>query len=376
MPHRSIRRSTPAMLTMLAAALCVLVGCSGGAGRIGTVDIERMNHEGFAEVGYRIEWVGFAEMGRRGTVRFFDAFDDVLVVHDSTNVISVLDTSTGERRWSDQVAGRLTRFVGNARSGGQLLVSSEAELFVYDLETSTLTDKQLLRHTVNTKPAVYDGVLVYGSTNGYVIGHLLGSGFTAWVNSFRDGGSISATPLIVGDAVGLISASGEVMFADPTASGSSLGRGKMFEGTSGDPTTHEGNLIVASNDHSIYCFASRNGNQVWRVRTGAPVNATPFVDGDLVCCTIEGDRMVGYDAATGDERWATPGITGTVVGARDGNLLVWNDDLLTALDREDGTIVSSVEIGRVATVVMSGTNDGDLYIVNDRGGVAKMTPTN
>lgn len=361
------------MTTLVIAAAVFLSGCSSGQRDLSS----SVDHDAWASVGYRLAWEGYPEMGEGGRVKFMDLLGDVVVVQDTTNVVSVLEAESGVRRWSDKPARALNKFVGNVRSGDRLYVSSESEVYIYDVKTSTLVDRQNLERVVNTRPIVAQDVLVYGTSGGYVLGHQVSTNVTLWTNSFMDRGSVQADPISVSNLVGLVSQAGGVMFVDPLT-GSSSGRAQVYSGTRVNMAASDDLMFVASTDHSLYAFAAENARQVWRVRTGAPLTHKPTHLEGRVFATLPGSGLTALEAETGTQIWSTDQVAGTVIGLRDDNLMVWNDDsqVMTLLDPRDGSIVNRVPLNGVQDVIAADQADGDLYVVWPRGVVAKFVPRN
>ena len=364
-------RIAAVVLSIVAAILTT--GCAGpDRGPKSQVD-----YDAWAAIGYRLAWEGYPEMGRpNGRVKFFDLFDDVVVVHDTTNIVSVLEAESGVRRWSDKPGANLTKFVGNARWGNRLYVSSESEVFIYDVETSTLVDKQQLARVVNTRPIIAGDVLVYGTSGGFVLGHQVTTAINLWTNSFMDQSSVEADPVMVSNLTGLVSRAGGVMFLDPLAMGSSSGRARIFGGTAVDLAASDTLMYVASTDHSLYAISAVGAQQVWRRRTGAPLMHAPTHIAGRVFCTLPGAGLTALHADTGRVYWSADQIEGTVIGLRDDNLLVWDapSQTMTVVDPEDGSLVNRVALKGVQDVIASQTADGDLYVVWPRGIVARFVP--
>ncbi len=370
--NRSTLTATALTLTLAAAAACLSACGSRQRDRSANVD-----HDAWAAIGYRMAWEGYPEMGSGGSVEFFDLFDDVVVVQDTTSVVSVLEADSGVRRWSDKPARDLVKFVGNVRDGQNLYVSSESEVFIYDVQTSTLKDRQSITRVVNTRPVVAQDILVYGTAGGYVIGHQVSNGIAIWTNSFMNKASVEADPILIGELAGIVSQAGGIMFVDPL-SGSSTGRAQIFGGTSVNTAASDDLMFIASTDHSLYAFAAADARQVWRVRTGAPLQHQPTYIEGRVFATLPASGLTALDSATGRELWNADGVEGTVIGLRNDNLMVWNarTHTMTLLDPRDGSLVNRVPLPGVQDVIVSELADGDLYAVWAKGVVGKFVPRN
>lgn len=327
-------------------------------------------HDEFDALGYRLAWRGFADMTPGHKLERFDVLGDVLVVQDTASVISVLEPVSGVRRWSDQVAGRLTKFLGNVRIDNTLLVTAESELFIFDLPSSTLKAKQPLDRVVNTKPAVVGDILVYGTLSGEILGHNQRSGFRQWGSALR--GSINQDPVMVGSAVGLVSYTGQIIILDGTT-GASTARVSMYDGCNAQPTASVDAMYCASRDHALYAFSS-DGRQLWRFLTDAPIAGTPVYHGSAVYCDLPRLGITALDASTGKKLWNAEGLHGTIVAVRNGRLLAWDGSTATLIDPADGQVVESHALRNISILRADEFVDGNLYAVSPLGVVGKYMP--
>lgn len=383
---RLIRSPRPLLGAALGAlAIALSVGCASN--RPGAVSAGPMietaqsssgsivDHDAYAQLGYRLVWQGYPVMGDRAAVRFFDVFDDVIVMHSAANVITLMETTTGSNRWVREVGTRLDAFVGNTTDNGQLLVSSDNELFMLDMRTGEITDKDNLAVVVSTPPRVVWPIVVYGSGGGEVLGHNLETGFKLWGYKLR--GSITARPVRIGERlVGVVSQEGDVIILDAW-NGSSTLRARIFGGLENNPVGSDDAMYVASLDQSIYGFATRGDTWDWRVRTQNPLRAQPTLLDGVLYVDIPGEGLAAIDPAYGGERiWTNPDAAGAVIGMQDGDLIVFNRERRTAyrIDPERGDLIETVVLQGVERLHMSPNIDGDLFAVSPRGVVSKFTP--
>jgi outer membrane protein assembly factor BamB len=333
--------------------------------------------EQFAKLGYRLEWRGFPTMLPGETVKFLDIFGDVLAVQETAGVVSVIETKSGQTRWSDQVAGRLTKFVGLNREENRLLVSSESEVYFYDLATGNLKNKQELAQVVNTRPAKEGEMLVYGCANGQILGHLVLNGFRAWGSNL--GSSIEADPISIGSGrIAICSNTGDFAIFD-AQSGLSQGRAKMFAGPGAELTASDSAIYVASTDQSLYAFSTDGAAQLWRKRTEMPLKFKPvFHDGKLYCDMgsgrIGGMGITSFEAGSGKENWHNDKVSGEVIALRNKRLIVWDGHTAVTLDPGSGVIIDSVKLENISILKPDTFVDGHLYAVTPTGIIAKLSP--
>ncbi|MBC7772894.1 MAG: PQQ-binding-like beta-propeller repeat protein [Pyrinomonadaceae bacterium] len=374
-----------------AAVFAGIIGCVTGANcMMGCAEkgpqyvspLERANafepeREAYAKLGYRHEWTGFPTMTAGGKVEFFDILGDVVVVQESSSVLSVIEAGNGTSRWSDQVANPLTKFVGNIRDDKRVISCSESEAYFFDIETGALVDKKHLDKVVNTRPVIVDNNLVFGTSLGEIFGQLKAVGFRTWGNTVS--GAIQTNPAVLGSTLGFISSTGEIVMLDG-ATGVSKMRTKIFTGTEADPAASDNMMFVASLDHSLYAFAPSSPTPVWRQRTDTPLRHQPTYHDGAVYCAIDGTGLVAFDSrgSNGNARelWTTPGVTGTVIGLRKGRLLLWTGSEGILIDPADGAIVDRAKLDRVAVLKTDAFVDGSLYAVSEDGVVVKLLPKN
>lgn len=334
-------------------------------------------NEEFAKLGYRLEWRAFPTMLPGEQIRRVELFGDVLAVQESAGVVSVIETRSGQVRWSDQAAGRLTKFLGinrDAKTGDRLILSSESEAFFYDISTGTLKARQKLALVATTKPVQVGDILVYGSGNGQILGHLMLNGFRQWGAGIT--GAIETPLLPIGTGrVAAVSSTGDIAVLDGVT-GISQGRARIFAGPrdgvsmAGSETT----MFVASADHSLYAFNAETAASLWRVRTDAPLNFSPTYHDNRVYCDMGKDGLSCLEANNGKVVWKNPDVHGTVVGIRNKRLLVWDGSKAVTLDMAKGSVVDSVELKNVSMLRVDNFVDGNLYAVSPAGIVAKLSP--
>jgi outer membrane protein assembly factor BamB len=289
-------------------------------------------------------------------------------------VLTVLEARSGERRWSDPVATTLTKFVGTIRDGKRLIVSSQSQAFFYDVETGALQDKQKLAHVVGTRPVQVGPILVYGCTNGQVLGHLLLNGFKQW-GSFLNG-AIETDPVAMGDTglVGIVSSAGDVLILNAAAGGQAQGRSSMYAGTDVPLAASDVMLFVASKDHSLYGFSAEGAGQIWRKRTDAPLKFAPMFFDGKVYCDMGDAGLTCFEAVTGKEVWSDKNVHGTVVAMHNKRLLAWDGATATLVDPADGARVDSANLQNVSIIKTDKFVDGNVYLAAPMGVVTKLVP--
>ncbi len=366
-------------------AIAMVNGCgskrSSSAGTGASYDTPRrsiqggINHDEYARLGYRLVWQGFPVLGDSSSVRFFDVFDEGIVVHSMSNSITFMELTTGANRWVRQIGQPLETFVGNTTDNSQLMVASDNELFILDPRTGEITDKHGLAVVVSTPPRVIWPIVVFGSGGGEVLGHNLQTGFKLWGYKLR--GSITARPVRIGqDLAGVVSQNGDTIIID-TRTGSSTMRARIFGGLSNVPVASDDAMYVASLDQSIYGFATRGSSWDWRVRAQQPLSSQPALLDDVLYVDIPGEGFAALDPAYGGERiWTSEDVSGVLVGMQNEELIVFSRERQKAyrIDPERGDITATIELNNVERMRMVPNVDGDLFAVSPQGVVGKFTP--
>lgn len=332
-----------------------------------------INHEAWAKIGYRLDWIGypFGGKNRRANIIGMAIRDDLVVVQERSSTVTLIEASNGANRWSLDVASPLTRFVDlrfDPADPSRVLVASETEFFTLDVVTGNFVGRDDFEKVVNTS-AVYDGnVAVFGTAAAQVYAHNRVTGLSTW--GFGLSATVEANPVRVGEmAIGVVSQGGEVTFLTPQ--GHLLGRARIFGGVDTNPIADEQRMYVAGLDQSLWAFAP-TGQLAWRFRTPAALTVQPSVHDNVVYCDIPGSGLTAFDAGTGSVLWLAKDTSGTVLAKRNGRLVAWNGRAITTLDPRDGSVVERFDVPGIQRVEAQDFTDGVLYLVSTRGVVARM----
>lgn len=331
-------------------------------------------YESYAAVGYRLDWRGYPTIHPGERITSLASFSDSLAVHESGNALTVMESANGTVRWSSALASRLTRFVGfsrinDPRYGDSLAVASDSEAFVLSTATGTLLARQPFGLVVNVGPLAVGATGVYGTPSGDLIGHHYASGIRMW--TVGASGSYEQPPVRVGDMIGSVTRTGRVLFVD-AATGRLVAGGRVFSGPGAPLASNGVAMYVASVDQSLYAFAP-TGEMLWRHRTSSPLRLAPAATPDAVYCTTDGS-LKAFDAYSGQVIWTAEGVSGTVLGRRQSNLLVWDGTAMMLVDAARGDLIAREILPGVRLIAMSAFEDGDMYVASTSGVVAKFVP--
>lgn len=369
-------------LGLLAAMVGTGVGC-GTTDHTGPeapkdVDDRRaafpINDEDFSKIGYRRDWLGFPTVAARGRIVHVLASKDLVMVQDSGSTATALEASNGERRWANELASPLSRFVGFARTDARVLACGESEIMGLRPDTGDIVFRQRYSRVVNTKPVLLGNLAIFGTASGEVMAHGMGLGFQEW--AFGTGAAISRDPVQVGNNIGVVNDRGEVFFFEP-ATGAIAGRSRaMYNGSAFNPIAAGEFMVVASQDQSIYAFRPGSERPVWQYRSSAKPGSQPVYFNGKVLCEVEGS-IKAFDAKNGAFRWKADGITGEVVAVRKGNLVVQSGTSIIILDAERGDVIERISVPgiyKIFTETPGTLTDGNLYIASTSGLIAKFQP--
>ncbi len=390
---------TSTTLPFLLLAL-VATGCAGltacakypagkplryNSGRAAPLAIYAPKVEEWRAVGYSLDWIGypFPSVDNKDAVTDLVASPAGVIVQERGSVVSLLETNTGQLRWTNQIANNLTRFVGiaidhNAQAGttaaNTIVVASESEVFTLAASTGSIMTRERLARVANTRPVMLGNQIVYGSAAGEVVAHRLVVALKSW--GFLGVGTITADPVQMGETVGFVSQQGDVMFLD-TFEGRLVGRARIFGDLQSNPVTDGETLYLASLDQSVWAIAP-SGEIRWRYRTPSPLRAQPTIladapGGATLYINVPGDGMTALDAQTGKVRWNNTNVGGTVLGLRKGKLVVWEQGTLTLLDPAKGAFVTKIDAPNIAKLTMDNPIDGNLYGITSSNLVVKFS---
>lgn len=336
----------------------------------------RLDDDAFAAIGYRRDWTAFPVVTRGQRIEQLTPAGDVVLVLEGGSTVTALERSNGAQRWANPLANPLTVFVGLDRVGDRVLCSAESDAYQLNIATGQLEARQTFARIVSTPPVVVGRLAIYGTWVGELLAHDLVSGVTAWGNAIwgdAPPGAIERRPVLVGDAVGVVSRNGEVFFAD-ALTGSELGRNRIYGRVATDPVAVDSLMVVASLDQSVYAFSSYGGSQVWRHRTAVPLVHQPVAHGRRVYVTIPGEGLVAFGVDDGRVLWRAGQVEGTVVAVRTGRLVVWDGTTATLVDPATGDAAGRAALPQVRALVAEQFEDGALYAITEHEVVVRLVP--
>jgi outer membrane protein assembly factor BamB len=134
---------------------------------------------------------------------------------------------------------------------------------------------------------------------------------TAWKLDVGKAGHYQFTPALAGNTVIVAGADGTIVRAE-SASGRQVWRVKAgTDLTAG--VGSDGNLIVVGGAKGALLAFDMDGKQLWKAQLSSEILSSPVVGQGVVVARSVDNRIVGFDAATGQKKWtvqrAAPPLT-------------------------------------------------------------------
>ena len=370
----------------LSIALASLAGCSSTqtSSRDEGIDSEstetasasardpwKINHEGWAELGYMWEWTGYPPLAEGAVIDHATAYDDLLTFIGSGSTLSVLEANTGKVRWSRQIDRPTTRFVDPVLRDGILYSASDTELWEVDIKNGNTLDRDSLGTLVNTPPLLMDNLAIFGTLSGELFAFQMTNDFKLW--SYKFDGPIHQPAIDLGEGmIAAISEKGEIRTLDATNAHTGMTT-RIAGGSDTNLLTDYFGLYIASLDQSLYAFDIVDGYRFWRVRSSAPVTVQHTLHEGIVYASTRDQGLMAIDAATGDIVWNNPEIGGWVLTVvDDSELIVYSGFEMLAIDKERGDILARTPLSGVSGIRTDSQVDGNIYVITREGGVSKF----
>ncbi len=374
-------------IPLLITTSALLSGCGGITPNIAPapssiqsrVDAFPIDDAAWGKLGYRRDWSGFPFVSGGAAISFVRPSQDLIVIQETGSTVSVLDANNGNVRWSNTIAGPLTRYVDIARyqdpvRGDVVLAFADSDIRILNSQTGNLITTQRLERVASSAPVIVGDMASFGSPAGEYFAHNLSRGFREW--GFGTGNSIDSQPILVGGVVGMVTQNGSVVFLDPYG-GSAQARTRLFTGLGVSPVTDGALLIAGALDQSIYAIAP-SGNMAWQYRTSAPISVPMSCFSGRVYATVTDSNndsgLLCLDSASGKRVWFTKGVNGTVIATRGSTLLVRTSSGITTIDAKRGDVLERIALPGVRSITPDTAADGNLYVASDSGVIVKFVP--
>jgi len=329
-------------------------------------------HDDWAHLGYQWDWSSRPFISPRGTLDAFTPLGDLLIARESGSSVTVMESRSGRVLWTTQLGSRFTKFVGSVRDNDLILTSTASESIELGATSGNIVAKSRFRFLVDSPPVLFGSLAIYASESGKLLAHNRDAGVGAWAYALS--GPIESPPVMIGDSiVSAVSRGGDVIFLDPIT-GSSVGRAKISGGVTASPVADTDRLYIASHDQSIYAFDALGGELAWRVRTEYPILSQPTIHDGILYLSLRGHGLSAFDTIDGSLLWRTDEINGTVIGVRNGELVVSDGAALALVDTARGDIIRRHDFPGAVSVTTDTFVDGAIYVVGRSGIIVRFVP--
>lgn len=385
-PFRRARRLLGRSASGLALLVLVAGGCANSA-KIGP-PISTSTQEASASfdsaelrsIGYSRGWRAYPIVTRGQSVEHVKAYDDIVLLIEGGSTLSCVDAIDGDPRWHRQLDTPITPFLGIERQGNLIYVNSSSELYIIDVLSGALRNRQTLPLVVTTGPVRHEGQLLFGCADGQVFSYVPTQGIKLWGNQLNH--PVKMDAIMVDGIAAFVSTGGDVLFLDPSRGAPIMRAGNgqrfnaLFDGPSSMPVAAPGMLLVPSEDQSLWAFTPASSRNLWRVQTPEPITGTPATFGDHVFIDLPEYGFSAVNLGTGEIVWSLKDVGGELVAVRDGLLVVFDADaeVITQIDAPTGDVFGTVPVGGVSRVETAGMVDSPIYLITDKGLVARFNP--
>ena len=320
-------------------------------------------------LGYDVRWVHNLPLGGGQTLaHVFEDQDTLVTVEAPTNIVSALDPGTGATLWKTVVGSQLERVVGMTSDDRWVFVNTTKRVFKLARSSGEVKSIANLQYPVNSSPVKAGRLAIYGSDVGNVFAHHLDDGYSKW--AYALGAPIQASPILLEREVFAVDSRGQYATLDVNT-GSLLWRGQFYAGVSADPVHHEGFVLVASEDQSLYSLGEVNGKDRWPAfRSETRLTSTPLAFGGGIALNEPGVGMSAISAFTGERFWQFEADV-QPLDADNRTVLAYNQDGLVLLSSSDGSVKQAVPSRRLS--IAQCDDDRQLLLCTADGSLIRLS---
>lgn len=216
---------------------------------------------------------------------------------------------------------------------------------------------------IRSTPAIANGRLYFGSTDGYFYAIDAASGEENW--KFKTGGAVSSSPAIYNNIVWFSSRDG-FLYAVDSESGkeqwkfgfeNELGNNNLWDFYLSSPNISENTLYIGSGDGYLYAIDITSKEIKWKYFCGAKIRTTPAISGNSIYFGAINGYFYCLSKEDGTEKWKY---------ATEGSAIKFEE---AGTDRSG--IYCSPSVSTQNGVVLFGARDGILYAINSSDGTLK-----
>ncbi len=331
--------------------------------------------------GYRIDWQARTFPHADSGIAKIALEGDSIFVLDGENFLTRLGREDGERIWRIPVADAVDEILGitYVQRIGKVFLTINGAVLVLDAATGSQVDRQALQKIANTEPFVLGQFLVYGALKGQIVWHSYEVGYE-W-RGYQVAPSIRIAPRYVDGYLVAAGSDGTVMVL-LASSASQLWSRKLLDAIVAEPASGHGIVYVAGLDQHIWAFDMNTGRRMWRYLTESPLRESPVLIGDRLYQQVPTEGLVCFNAvpmdSPGGEVIWTSHATGSVIGQRRDNLLVWDSTArrLALVGASHGVVRDTLDLPDAHHLLASRLTEGELFAASNDGRVTRVVPRN
>ena len=233
---------------------------------------------------------------------------DQVFLGTADNHVRALDAANGTLQWDYETGHAI--WGQPAYADGTLFVASmDHSVYALDAATGALKWSQPLGGALPSGPTLGDGLLYVSSFDGNVHALDMATGEERWAAPGADDWVWGAPALL--DGTLYFGDIGGTLYAVDAATGEQQWMKETQNAIQTSPIAADGVLYVASQvaadtpTGALTAYNAADGAQLWSEPTTTPLYATPVVvEDDLIVSTQDANALlIGFDLATGQERW-------------------------------------------------------------------------
>jgi outer membrane protein assembly factor BamB len=331
--------------------------------------------------GYRIDWQARTFPQADSGIAKIALEGDSVFVLDGRNFLTRLGREDGDRVWRIPVAAAVDEILGitYVQPIGKVFLTINGAVLVLDAATGSQVDRQALQKIANTEPLVLGQFLVYGALKGQIIWHSYEVGYE-W-RGYQVAPSIRLAPRYVDGYLVAAGSDGTIMVLSASYA-SQLWSRRLLDAIVAQPAVGNGIVYVAGLDQHIWAFDMNTGRRMWRYLTESPLSEPPVLIGERLYQQVPTEGLVCFNAvpldSPGGEVIWTADATGSVIGQRRDNLLVWDGAArrLALVGAAQGAVRDTLDLPDAHHLLASRLTEGELFAASEDGRVIRALPRN
>lgn len=154
--------------------------------------------------------------------------------------------------------------------------------------------------SVDSSPAVVDGVVYVGTSDGEMCALIAQDGMEIW--RYQTGGAVVSSPAVA-DGLVLFGSVDRFLYAVKADTGQLAWKYRTYGPVVASPTCDEGVVYFASIGGRVYACSAADGQVIWRSEKGAAIQGSPAVAGGLVFYGDDEAKLRALRAQDGTLAW-------------------------------------------------------------------------